>query len=109
MVKVKESLAVLNADLISARALSILSSLFSTRSGTLHPKAFAPARVRSTWVLSLSVENRCLPTRGTLGDCSTRSRTVAARVLMSAAVSEPNEEMCSPPFFGRRIEFSMVL
>lgn len=43
-----------------------------------------------------------------LGDCSTKSRTVAASVLMSAAVSDPKEEMRSPPFFGSRMEDSIT-
>lgn len=39
---------VVQAALISARALSMLSRRISTTSGTLHPKGLAPASARST-------------------------------------------------------------
>lgn len=43
-----------------------------------------------------------------LADFSTRSRILGNRILISAAVSEPREEIFSPPFFGRSIEPSIT-
>lgn len=43
-----------------------------------------------------------------LDEFSTRSSTVAARILMSAADSEPREDIFSPPFFGTKIEPRMT-
>lgn len=105
--KVKPLLGLEKVALSSLRPASILSRCFSKTSGILHPNVFAPVSVCSTWLSSSSPGNRFCLIDGMFTDCSTNSRTVAARVLMSAAVSEPKDEICSPPFFGRRIDPSI--
>lgn len=95
--------------LSSLRAVSMLFRRFSTRSGILHPNVLVPVRARLIWLSSSSPVNKLRRVEGMFDDCSTRSRTVAARVFMSAAVSDPKDEIRSPPFFGRRMDSSISL
>lgn len=106
--KLKVELGALRAFASSVRDLSMLSSRASTASGILHPNALVPARSRVARWSSTSFEKRVRRKEGMLVEFSTRSRAVAARILMSAAVSEPREEIFSPPFFGRRMDSSMI-
>lgn len=93
---------------ILASALSVLSSQASTKSGTLNPKVFASAIALLTRSLSLSSENGLKHMTAMSPACSARSRAITARVLMSAAVSDPRDDIFSAFFFGQKMAPSTV-
>lgn len=96
------------ALLISSRSLAILSSFASRTSGILHPKVFAPASARSTRCSSSSFEKGFLMIAGMLSCSPASSSSLAARVLMLAADSEPID-IFAAPFFGSLMEVSINL
>lgn len=108
MLKLKPPDGRVAACLISASSLTILSSLASRISGTLHPKVFAPARALSIRWSSSSLRNGFRRIAGISSCSSASSRSLAARVLMSAADSDPIE-IFSAPFFGSLMAVSISL
>lgn len=90
----------------SAISFDICFSWTSMTFGSWHPNWFAPARTRSTCRSSSFVEKGFRLMAGMSFSTSASSRRRAARVLTSAAVSEPIE-IFSAPFPGSLMELSI--
>lgn len=103
MEELNRPLGAKSTSLSLVNVLSMFSRRDSTNSGILHPNEFSPASAHLIAWSSSSLELIRRLMRGMLADFSTNSRTVAAGILMSAAVSDPSDEIFSPPFFGKRM------
>lgn len=106
VLKLKALVGRMVACLIYAKSFANLLSLALMTSGTLQPKVLAPTNARSTLWSSSLLMNEFRQSAGVLSCNSVSLRSLAARVLMSAADSEPIA-ILSAPFSSNLIAFLM--